>query len=132
MSLHFTEFSVATNFSELPGLIDEISRQARLRGLSDADSGRLQLVVEELFSNTIKHGFGGQGQGLAHIGLSGSADHFTLRYTDSAPPFDTGKIVPNLPSTASIGGLGLILMHGMARAVRYQRCEPCNITEIDF
>lgn len=132
MSAHFTEFSVSARYAELPGLMREIARQATEFGCPPGVCERLQLVVEELFTNTIAHGYGGECAAPVRIGLSRSGDRLTLRYIDQAAAFDPGKIAPATVSTAAIGGLGLDLIQGMSKNIRYQRLGPLNVTELDF
>lgn len=132
MSAHFTEFSVCARYAELPGLMREIARQTAEFGCPAGACERLQLVVEELFTNTIAHGYGGECTALIQIGLSRTGDSLTLRYIDQAIPFDPGKIAPETASTAAVGGLGLGLIQGMSKSIRYQRLGPHNVTELDF
>lgn len=132
MSAHFTEFSVSARYAELPGLMREIARQTAEFGCPAGACERLQLVVEELFTNSIAHGYGGECEAPVRIGLSRAGDRLTLRYIDQAAPFDPGKIAPATASTAAVGGLGLGLIQGMSKSIRYQRLGPHNVTELDF
>ena len=50
-------------------------------------TSRLQIVVEELFSNTIKYGYGGECERPVHLRLRCSP-RVELVYQDAAPPFD--------------------------------------------
>ena len=132
MPAHSTEFSVSARYAELPGLMREIARQTAEFGCPAGICERLQLVVEELFTNTIAHGYGAECAAPVRIGLSRAGDSLTLRYIDQAAPFDPGKIAPATASTAAIGGLGLSLIRGMSKNIRYQRLGPHNVTELDF
>lgn len=132
MSAHFTEFSVRARYAELPGLMREIARQTAELGCPAGTCERLQLVVEELFTNTIAHGYGGECTTPIEIGLRYVGNSLTLRYIDQAPAFDPGKIAPEMVSTAAVGGLGLDLIQGMSKSIRYQRLGPHNVTELDF
>ena len=103
------------------------------RSLARADALRLVLVVEELFTNTVAHGHGGDCDAPVRIGLGATAGHVELCYEDSAPPFDP---VEHLASAATaldvvaadrrVGGAGLALVLGMATHVRYVREEDVN------
>lgn len=132
MSAHFTEFSVSARYAELPGLMRQIARQTAEFGCPAGACERLQLVVEELFTNTIAHGYGGECTTPIRIGLRYAGDSLTLRYIDQAPAFDPGKIAPEMVSTAAVGGLGLGLIQGISKSIRYQRHGPHNVTELDF
>lgn len=132
MSAHFTEISVGARFAELPGLLEAIAGQAAEFGIAADELLRLQLVAEELFTNTIIHGHQGDSEHMVGLGLRREDAVLTLRYEDDAPPFDLTKIPPKTASTAAIGGLGIGLIRGMCKAVRYQRRDQRNITEIEF
>ena len=49
---------------------------------------RLNLVLEELFTNTVRHGHGGDSNAPVWITLSGDSGGVNLTYEDSAPPFN--------------------------------------------
>jgi len=132
MSFNSTEISVPARYSSLSGLIETISRQAGDFGLDAGAILRLQLVLEELFANTINHGHGGESGRTVEVSVRTAGGGLTLCYSDDAPPFDIGKNAPAEPSTASIGGRGLNLIHGMSQAIRYRRENGKNVTEVDF
>jgi len=49
---------------------------------------RVQLVVEELFVNTVTHGHGGDCDAPVDISVSLEDEHVTVVYEDTAPAFD--------------------------------------------
>jgi serine/threonine-protein kinase RsbW len=132
MTAHFTDISVSARYSELPGLIARIADQAAGLGVAADDSLRLQLVIEELFTNTIAHGHHGDSEHKITVALGRHDGVLTLRYEDDAPPFDNSKIGQNFRLTVEVGGQGLGLIHGMCKAIRYQRLGQNNVTEIEF
>ncbi|MDP2880048.1 MAG: ATP-binding protein [Azonexus sp.] len=132
MTAHFTDISVSARYAELPGLIARVAEQAAGLGLAADDSLRLQLVVEELFTNTIAHGHHGDSEHRVSLALGRSDGILTLRYEDDAPPFDISGFGQNFRLTVEVGGQGLGLIHGMSKAIRYQRSGQRNITEIEF
>lgn len=108
----------------------EFARRASTLELAAADIQRLQLVLEELFVNSVTHGHGGESNALIHVGLSHDQQGVHLQFSDNAPYFDlTAHAVEHEPD---IGGLGIPLILGMARRIRYQRSDGRNITELDF
>ena len=132
MTAHFTDISVSARYAELPGLIARVAEQAASLGVAADDSLRLQLVVEELFTNTITHGHRGESEHKVSLALGRKDGILTLRYEDEAPPFDNSEFGQNFRSTVEVGGQGLGLIHGMSKAIRYQRQGQRNITEIEF
>ncbi len=87
---------------------------------------RLTLVIEELFTNTVKHGHGGDCDAPISITLSTADGGVTLCYEDAGPRFDplphmrTPPENLDAPSPARpVGGLGLHLVGQMATQIRY-------------
>ena len=99
-----------------------------------ADRGtalRLVLVLEELFTNTVAHGYGG-GDGAVWVVLSSRAGHIELIYEDAGPPFDPfapgSGVRPDQegPAESSPGGYGLALVRGLSVAACYARVGGRN------
>lgn len=89
---------------------------------------KLTLVLEELITNTIEHGFGAESDAPIRVALSESGAGFALFYEDAAPPFD--PLAHDAASPASvdaplddrpIGGLGIHLIGRIAGSARYAR-----------
>lgn len=130
MNSHSTEISVTARYGEIPSLLAELAHRAAALGVAAADIGRLQLVIEELFTNTIRHGYGGDSNQPVRVSLSRKQGILLLIYSDQAPPFD---LTADLPQEApEIGGLGIPLIRGMSKSLRYQRRNGLNVTELDF
>lgn len=127
---HSTEISVSARYAELPVLLAEFGRQAGACGVDAGEIARQQLVIEELFTNTIAHGHGAESAESISVVLSHDSSGTHLRYIDNAPPFDLTHYVPD-PAPA-IGGLGIPLIRGMSLAIRYRWQAGRNITELDF
>ena len=89
------------------------------------DSGlKANLVIEELFLNTVKHGHRGGSEAPVWITLSASAGEISLVYEDRAPPFNpfaaaTREMLEALAETRREGGLGVILAHGLTATADY-------------
>ncbi len=125
------------DLDELPRIfhfLDDAARTFRL----DADTRfALNLAVEELFTNALKHNPSGQGPIEIQIGRNTESDtggegadpsrsHLLVTFTDpDAPPFDPAS-VPPVDTRAALhdrkpGGLGLhILSHVMDTVVSEQ------------
>ena len=132
MTAYFTDISVSARYSELPGVLSSLTERAASLGIAAEDRLRLQLVTEELFTNTIAHGHHGDSEHKVCLALGHHDSVLTLRYEDDAPPFDLSEIGQKTPATVTIGGLGIGLIRGMSKAVRYRRLGSLNVTEIDL
>jgi anti-sigma regulatory factor (Ser/Thr protein kinase) len=98
-----------------------------LQGIDRGDALRLTLIVEELLTNTVQHGHGGDSEAAVHIELAADGMFLTLRYEDHAPPFDPLQHLagarPEWDAAAAdrrVGGLGLHLMAQMAHSLDYR------------
>ena len=132
MSAHFTDISVSARFSELPGLLATIAQRATELGIPADVALRLQLVVEELFTNTVSHGYQGGSENRVRLALGRHDDVVTLRYADEAPAFELMEIAEKTASTVALGGLGITLIRGLCKSVRHQRRDGRNVTEIEL
>lgn len=93
---------------------------------------KLRLVVEELFTNSLRHCPPGSPVDLA---LACGEQGLRLDYRDSGPEYDPfarldhgqfDRPVPDRP----VGRLGLVLIDGMAEAVGYERREGRNCVRV--
>ena len=90
------------------------------------DSGlvsRVRLIVEELFSNTIKYGYGAECERPVRLHLSTDTS-LTIAYEDDAAPFDPTAVARE--SDASImdedrpeGRAGIALVLGLCASAKY-------------
>jgi anti-sigma regulatory factor (Ser/Thr protein kinase) len=98
----------------------------RRHSVARADALRLTLIVEELFSNTVAHGHGGDCDAEIGLTLTAADGEVSLLYEDAAPPFD--PLAAPLPASEGhaadaterpVGGLGVLLVRKLVRDARY-------------
>lgn len=85
---------------------------------------KANLVIEELFLNTVKHGHRGGSDAPVWITLTADGDDVSLAFEDNAPPFNpfaqaTREMLEALAETRREGGLGVILAHGLTASTDY-------------
>jgi len=97
------------------------------------DALRLALVVEELFTNTVTHGHGGDADAPVQLALQAGPDTLTLHYADSAPPFDprtqAAQAQQGLQADLAerpVGQLGIPLLLALAERIDYRREQSMN------
>lgn len=106
---------------------------ARNAGLPEVQILRLVLVIEELFTNTIKHGYCEESNRPVHISLGYRDGLIMLDYRDQAPPFDP---ISNVEKTAAynppnqIGGMGLRLIQSLGINASYENSEGWNSVKL--
>ncbi len=102
--------------------IEDFGRGA---GLPKDSTLRANLVIEELFLNTVKHGHRGGSEAPVWITLQATdGGAVSLTYEDRAPPFNpfaraTREMLEALAETRREGGLGVILAHGLTATADY-------------
>lgn len=85
---------------------------------------RLNLVLEELFTNTVRHGFGKECDAPIWVTLSRGTEAVGVVYEDTGPPFNPYGVLPTgrLETTAEmrkLGGLGVLLTRELAASRDY-------------
>jgi serine/threonine-protein kinase RsbW len=100
---------------------------ARDAGLARDDALRLRLVLEELFTNTVHHGHGGDSDQPVDVALDVMPGHIRLTYEDTAPAFDPRTpLAQGSAEERPVGQLGLVLVRSMAREFSYERIGGRN------
>jgi anti-sigma regulatory factor (Ser/Thr protein kinase) len=95
---------------------------------------RLQLLFEELFTNTVTHGHRGDCDVPVRLSLRRLADAVEIDYEDGGPPFDpvaAGRRAmmqraQRLPEL-KVGGVGLSLLVELCSAASYRRRGDRNL-----
>jgi anti-sigma regulatory factor (Ser/Thr protein kinase) len=123
-------FSLNGNLKELERLAAEVSRFCRENGLGEDAEFQLNLVLEELFVNTVRHG-GCEGvENSTRVRLRAGGDGVAVEFADRGLPFD-----PTAAPAADIhapleqrpaGGLGIHLVREIMRDLRYERSDGWN------
>ena len=113
--------------AELPPAIEFVEAFCLTHATATVDALRLVLMVEELFTNTVTHGHGGDCDATVHLGLDLGDTTLTLVYEDAAPYFDPLEYVAAHAhervaglDARPIGHLGLPLVLEMASSVSHE------------
>ena len=85
---------------------------------------KANLVIEELFLNTVKHGHRGGADAPIWITLESDEGRISLAYEDCAPPFNpfssaTREMLEALAESRREGGLGVLLANALIASVDY-------------
>lgn len=117
----------SARLDQLAAVTVYIEEYCMLHGLTRETALRLNLIVEELFTNSALHGYGGECDQPIWVGLSGAGGVVELCYEDAAPAYDPLKrlqegYVSSVTATLTgrpIGGLGVFLVAQLAQTARY-------------
>ena len=125
----------AARLDLLPQLIAHARDVCRAAGLTPATVLRIELVIEELFTNTVLHGYGHDCDAPVWLHLEIAPGELRLTYADAAPPFDLLEHDIGIAASAAdrpVGGLGVHLVKQLASAISYRRAEDRNVLTILF
>jgi anti-sigma regulatory factor (Ser/Thr protein kinase) len=107
----------------LAGFAEEF---AGCNSLPAGERARLLIMLEELFTNAVNHGYGLEAaSGRIDIALALEAGRLKIAFSDDGRPFDPlAKPLPDLDRPAAerlSGGLGLPILRSLADDARYSR-----------
>jgi serine/threonine-protein kinase RsbW len=113
-----------SRLSELRGISTFLERFCSTAGIERQHCLRLNLVLEELFINTVRHGHGGDCDAPVWMMLDADERSVHVIYEDTAPPFNPYARLPESPPDTTlemrkIGGLGVLLTNELAAARDY-------------
>ena len=121
--------------TSLPRVAAFVERFAETEGFDPMELYRINLALDELFTNTIEHGFRGrESEADISIAMRREGEMIIVRYEDNGPEFnplqateqDTELDLLERP----IGGLGLQLIASTFDAVSYERIDDRNVTTL--
>jgi anti-sigma regulatory factor (Ser/Thr protein kinase) len=125
--------ALIANSSEFPRLQAFIESTCRQAGCSAGQHLRMQLVMEELFTNTIKYGRNGAAPVSITVAMEfGGRRPITVRYEDDSlqhDPFEQSGTEDELGFSVTrrrIGGLGIVLVRELGNEVQYAWSEGRN------
>ena len=115
--------SEATELIRLEAFAEAFARDC---GFADDERARLLVILEELFTNVVEHGYGVQfAAGSVAVTLGWKHGLLTIDFVDDGPPFDPlTHSGPDLDAPAEqrpIGGLGIAIVRGLVDRARYCR-----------
>jgi serine/threonine-protein kinase RsbW len=116
--------SEATELIRLEAFTEAFARDC---GFPDDERARLLVILEELFTNVVAHGYGAASVAVA---LGWRRGWLTIDFVDDGPPFDSlAHARPDLDAPAEqrpIGGLGIAIVRALIDRGRYRRKGACN------
>jgi anti-sigma regulatory factor (Ser/Thr protein kinase) len=120
----------------LHAALDDIEQACHAWKIDISLVSRARIVVEELFSNTIKYGYGGECEKPVRLSLKPHPE-FTLTYEDEAPPFNplvwkAKRDEALAPETRPAGQAGIAMVMGLSAKTSYQRRDGANCLTVIF
>jgi len=121
----------SARFANLPELLAVATAACNAAGMSMQATHRVELVLEEAFSNSIRHGYGGESDNPAWLATTMLPDGLRLVYQDEAPPFDPLQDAC-LPQGREVGSVGRVLIKTLPRSASYGRENGRNTLTLEF
>ena len=121
---------IDSRLSEIGRAMDFVEAFRESGPLGEADANAVCVVLDELLSNTIRHGLGGEAGHEISIGLERVDGEVVIEVEDDGLPFDpthaeapvlTGALAERKP-----GGIGVLFVRQLTHAIDYQRLEGRN------
>lgn len=109
--------------------------EAECAGIDEDERQRAVLLVEELFANSVLHGYGGDCDEPVWLTLDIDGNGCRLIYEDRAPAYNPFLAEePNLddaiPEDRPIGGLGIVFLVELSSERSYERRGDRNVIEL--
>jgi anti-sigma regulatory factor (Ser/Thr protein kinase) len=103
--------------------------------LDDDERKRAELLVEELFANSVHHGYGGDSDQPVWLTIHIDEHGCRLQYEDCAPaynPFlaEEPDLDAAVPEERPIGGLGIVFLNELSSDRSYSRRGDRNVIEL--
>jgi anti-sigma regulatory factor (Ser/Thr protein kinase) len=124
---------MASRLDELGPLARAVCAWCARQGLADAEAARLNLMLDELITNTVLHGYGGRADGWLELRLQREGEVVHLDLSDGAPHFDPTRQPPRVAgadddevATRPMGGLGLDFVRRLVLHWQYQALPGGN------
>lgn len=124
--------TVIADDREYPGLRAFIEQACIKTACSASQCLRILLVIEELFTNTVKYGKGGTAPVEVTVAIASTNGDITVTYENNAPPYDplsgggSNEELQYTVTRRSVGRLGLVLVRELGENVHYARVGDRN------
>lgn len=136
MTPHPAKFEIILNnglagIEQLASALDHFFNQ---QGLSEQLKNQVNLVLEELYTNSVNYGFEGISDGYVAIHLSNKGSHLEIVYQDNGIAYNPLQTEdPQLLLSVEerpIGGLGVFFVKTMTDHVEYSRSGELNMVRM--
>ena len=123
-------FELRNDLSELKALMQHLSSWGGDIGLQEISISRINICLDELFTNIVSYGFEDDSEHLIKFTLRVDNNFVIINIEDDGLPFNPlEKIDPDFPEnveSAKIGGLGIHIIRKLMDNVSYERREGKN------
>jgi serine/threonine-protein kinase RsbW len=124
------KFELKNYLSELKALHGHLNNWGGNIGLPADSISRINICLDELFTNIVSYGFDDDLEHIIKFTLNGDNNLVIINIEDNGIPFNPlEKIDPDFPEnieSAEIGGLGILIIRKLMDNVSYERKQGKN------
>lgn len=121
----------AARFDQLPSVLADVRATCQAAGFTETTTLRVELALEEAFSNCIKHGYGGESEHPVWLTATMLPDGLRFVFQDGSPPFNPLSGA-TLPEEQRPGGVGRVLITQLPHRAQYEYSAGRNTLTLDF
>lgn len=120
-----------SEFEAIRGFIDQ-----SCDAMDRDERQRVLLLIEELFANSVTHGYGGESDEPVWLSVEVGKKNCRIVYEDRAPPYDPfadadTSHVESSVEDRPVGGLGIFLIDQISSSHSYRRRGDRNVIEFE-
>jgi serine/threonine-protein kinase RsbW len=131
---HLHSIVLTNALSEIERLSQFVDRVTSERSLTPDDNANLNLLLDEIVSNVIRHGgFDGAADHRILVSLAITGRTATIEVNDDGRAFNPLEAPPpnfEAPIEERIGGLGIHIVRSIAQAIDYRRSNGHNVLTV--
>ena len=123
-------FELKNDLAELRNLERHLANLGGLTNLSDKSILRINVCLDELFTNIVSYGFEDDSEHVIKFAVRVEDNLLIIEIEDDGTPFNPlEKIDPDFPAnveSAKIGGLGILIIRKLIDSIGYERKHGKN------
>ena len=121
---------IDSQLSEIRRATDLVGEFRARHGLTEMDADAVGVVLDEVLSNSIRHGLAGAPSHKIAVSLAFSEGEITIEVEDDGVPYDPTKApaadIGGTLEERKTGGLGLAFVRLLTDSVEYRRIDGRN------
>jgi anti-sigma regulatory factor (Ser/Thr protein kinase) len=128
------EIRLANGLADIEKLSSVLEHFFNQQGLDIQVKNQVNLVLEELYTNTVNYGFAGVADGYVEISILNRGSHLDIVYQDNGIAYDPlqqddPELTLNIEDRP-IGGLGVFFVKTLTDHVEYLRKDGFNVLKM--
>lgn len=126
--------AISNQLPEVRRATDMADEFCRRHALIDREANAINVVIDEILSNVIRHGYRDSDHHAISVTLDYADGEITIAVEDDGVPFDPTEVpAPALTGSLrerKIGGLGLVFVRALTDSITYRRTSDHNCLEL--